>query len=96
MDMATILTIVGAVLALVILMGLVLGRLYRRATREVSLVRTGAGGKKVIMDGGVLVVPLLHEVSPVNRKILRLEVKRDNDAALITKDRMRVDVGLEF
>jgi uncharacterized membrane protein YqiK len=96
MDMATILTIVGAVLALVILMGLVLGRLYRRATREVSLVRTGAGGKKVIMDGGVLVVPLLHEVSPVNMKTLRLEVKRDNDAALITKDRMRVDVGVEF
>ncbi|MEZ5751536.1 MAG: flotillin domain-containing protein, partial [Paracoccaceae bacterium] len=76
--------------------GLVLGRLYRRATREISLVKTGAGGKRVIMDGGTIVVPLLHEVSPVNMKTLRLEVKRAADAALITKDRMRVDVGVEF
>ncbi len=96
MDLVTLITIVVAFLVFLLLIGLVLGRLYRRATREVSLVRTGAGGKKVIMDGGVLVVPLLHEVSPVNMKTLRLEVKRDGDAALITQDRMRVDVGVEF
>ena len=96
MELTLILVIVGAVLAFLILIGLVMARLYRRATREVSLVRTGAGGKKVVMDGGTLVVPLLHEVSPVNMKTLRLEVKRDGEAALITQDRMRVDVGVEF
>ena len=85
-----------AVLAFLCVIGLVMVRLYRRATREVSLVKTGAGGKKVIMDGGTIVVPLLHEVSPVNMKTLRLEVQRNNDGALITKDRMRVDVGVEF
>ncbi|MCT4609341.1 MAG: SPFH domain-containing protein [Pelagimonas sp.] len=87
---------VAGILILLLLLGLIMGRLYRRATREISLVKTGAGGKKVIMDGGVIVVPLLHEVSPVNMKTLRLEVKRDGDGALITKDRMRVDVGVEF
>ncbi len=94
--MEMILIPVAVVLAFLLFFGLVLGRLYRRSTREVSLVRTGASGKKVILDGGVFVVPLLHEVSPVNMKTLRLEVKRDGDAALITKDRMRVDVGVEF
>ena len=87
---------VGAILILLILLGMVLARLYRRATREVSLVKTGAGGKKVIMDGGTISIPLLHEISHVNMKTLRLEVQRDGDAALITKDRMRVDVGVEF
>ncbi|KUF10540.1 flotillin family protein [Pseudoponticoccus marisrubri] len=97
MDNLTVLiAAVVAFLAFLLLIGLVLARLYRRATREVTLVRTGAGGKKVIMDGGTLVVPLLHEISPVNMKTLRLEVKRDKEAALITKDRMRVDVGVEF
>ncbi|WP_299936205.1 flotillin domain-containing protein [uncultured Pelagimonas sp.] len=96
MDLTTLLFLVGAVLAFLIVLGLVLGRLYRRATREVSLVKTGAGGKKVIMDGGAIVVPLLHEISPVNMKTLRLEVTREAEAALITKDRMRVDVGVEF
>jgi uncharacterized membrane protein YqiK len=88
--------VIGAVLAFVLLIGLILARLYKRATREVSLVKTGAGGKQVIMDGGVIVIPLLHEVSPVNMKTLRLELKRAGEGALITKDRMRVDVGAEF
>ncbi|MEP1327247.1 flotillin domain-containing protein [Pseudophaeobacter sp.] len=87
---------VPSVLVCLLVLGLVLGRLYRRSTREISLVKTGAGGKKVIMDGGTIVVPLLHEVSPVNMKTLRLEVQRSGDAALITQDRMRVDVGVEF
>ncbi|WP_300034536.1 flotillin domain-containing protein [uncultured Roseobacter sp.] len=96
MDLATLGIIVASIIGFLVFVGLVLGRLYRRATREVSLVKTGAGGKKVIMDGGTVVVPLLHEVSPVNMKTLRLEVQRSHEGALITKDRMRVDVGVEF
>ncbi|WP_271946647.1 flotillin family protein [Ruegeria faecimaris] len=96
MELTFLAVTVVTILAVVMFIGLVLARLYRRATREVSLVKTGAGGKKVIMDGGVIVVPLLHEVSPVNMKTLRLEVQRSAEAALITKDRMRVDVGVEF
>lgn len=84
MEIPFMLIAVPGVLVFLALVGLVVGRLYRRSTREISLVKTGAGGKKVIMDGGTLVVPLLHEVSPVNMKTLRLEVKRDGEAALIT------------
>lgn len=96
MDLVTLGIIVAAFVGFLVFVGLVLGRLYRRATREVSLVKTGAGGKRVIMDGGTIVVPLLHEISPVNMKTLRLEVHRHGEGAMITKDRMRVDVGVEF
>lgn len=94
--MEFILIIVVAVVGFLVFAGLIIGRLYKRTTRELSLVKTGAGGKKVIMDGGTLVIPLLHEVTPVNMKTLRLEVKRTGEGALITQDRMRVDVGVEF
>lgn len=96
MTLETFAILIGAILGFFLLVGLILARLYKRATREVSLVKTGAGGKRVIMDGGAIVIPLLHEISPVNMKTLRLEVKRVGEAALITKDRMRVDVGSEF
>jgi uncharacterized membrane protein YqiK len=59
-------------------------------------VKTGAGGKRVIMDGSTIVIPLLYEISPVSMKTRRLEVKRAAEQALITKDRMRVDMGAEF
>lgn len=69
---------------------------YRRATNEVSLVRTGIGGRKVVIDGGVLAIPFFHEISRVNMATIRMDVARSGDNSLITKDRMRVDVGAEF
>ena len=70
--------------------------LYLRSSKERSFVRTGLGGTKVVLGGGALVLPILHEVIPVNMNTLRLEVARGRDKALITKDRMRVDVISEF
>ncbi|MCP4820396.1 MAG: flotillin [Shimia sp.] len=91
-----ILMIAAIIVALLLFIGLIMARLYKRATRETSLVKTGSGGRKVVMDGGTIVVPFLHEVAKVNMKTLRLEVARVNEQSLITKDRMRVDVGVEF
>ncbi len=96
MDINSILIIAGSIIGLFIFIGLIMARLYRRATREVSLVKTGSGGKRVIMDGGTVAIPFLHEISLVNMKTLRLEVYRTGDGSLITKDRMHVDVGVEF
>src|SRR5215831_10208585 len=70
--------------------------LYLRSSKERSFVRTGLGGTKVVLGGGALVLPIVHEVIPVNMNTLRLEVARGRDKALITKDRMRVDVIAEF
>ncbi len=96
MDLTAILVAVVVIIGLLIFVGMVLARLYRRTTREVSIVKTGSGGKKVIMDGGTIAIPLLHEIKYVNMKTLRLEVQRQGEQALITRDRMRVDVGVEF
>ena len=80
----------------IVFIGVLVARLYKRASKEISYVRTGFGGQKVIMNGGALVFPVLHETIPVNMNTLRLEVRRDSDQALITRDRMRVDVVAEF
>lgn len=91
-----ILIIVAVIIVALFAIGLIVSRLYRRSSKEVSFVRTGFGGQKVIMNGGALVFPVLHEQIPVNMNTLRLEVRRANEQALITKDRMRVDVQAEF
>lgn len=70
--------------------------LYLRSSKERAFVRTGMGGQKVVLDGGAFVLPIVHDVIPVNMNTLRLEVSRGRDKALITKDRMRVDVIAEF
>ncbi len=96
MGFQTLLINAAIIIVLFIFIGVIMARLYQRTTREVSIVKTGSGGKKVIMDGGTVAIPFLHEISHVNMKTLRLEVHRTGDGSLITKDRMRVDVGVEF
>jgi uncharacterized membrane protein YqiK len=70
--------------------------LYLRSSKERAFVRTGLGGQRVVLDGGAFVLPIVHDVIPVNMNTLRLEVARGREKALITKDRMRVDVVSEF
>ena len=87
------LIVVAIVVAIVVWL---LHWLYLRSSKERAFVRTGLGGQKVVLDSGAFVLPIVHEVIPVNMNTLRLEVSRGKDKALITKDRMRVDVIAEF
>jgi uncharacterized membrane protein YqiK len=85
------------VVAIVVAIGVwLLHWLYLRSSKERAFVRTGLGGQKVVLNGGAFVLPIVHDVLPVNMNTLRLEVSRGRDKALITKDRMRVDVTAEF
>ncbi|MDO9525733.1 MAG: flotillin domain-containing protein [Gemmobacter sp.] len=79
-----------------ILLILFLNRYYRKATREISIIRTGMGGQKVVLDGGCLALPFLHKVSEVNMRTTKLDIERLGAKSIITKDRLRVDVGAEF
>ena len=86
----------GIGLAVLLILGLIITRLYRRATKEIAFVRTGFRGERVVMNGGALVLPVLHETMPVNMNTVRLAVERKNTDALITLDRLRIDVKAEF
>lgn len=85
------------ILAVVIVIAVYLLRwLYQRSTKETAFVRTGFGGEKVVVSGGAFVVPVLHDVTPVNMTVMRIEVERRETHALITRNRMRVDIIAEF
>tara|TARA_R110000787_G_scaffold241920_1_gene348071 strand:- start:523 stop:2151 length:1629 start_codon:yes stop_codon:yes gene_type:complete len=93
--MAWFVAIVLLVVATILII-LFLSRYYRKATREISVVRTGQGGQKVVLDGGCLALPFLHKVAEVNMRTSKLDIERVGPKSIITKDRLRVDVGAEF
>ena len=94
-SMAWFVTIVLLLVAAILII-LFMSRYYRKATREISVVRTGQGGQKVVLDGGCLALPFLHKVAEVNMRTSKLVVERTGPKSIITKDRLRVDVGAEF
>lgn len=90
-----LLTIVSIVVAIAVLWWL-LARLYQRSTPELAFVRTGLGGERVAIAGGALVVPVLHEVTRVSMNLMRIGVSHRDHDALITQDRLRVNVDADF
>jgi uncharacterized membrane protein YqiK len=50
--------------------------LYRRSTKDTAFVRTGLLGEKVVVNGGAFVIPVLHDITPVNMNLMRIEVRR--------------------
>lgn len=93
--MTTLSWLIAAIILLAIVIA-ILAKWYQRGTREISLIRTGLGGRKVVLDGGVLAIPFFNDVTRINMQTLRLVVKREGASSLITKDKLRVDVGVEF
>jgi len=90
-----ILWLIVAVVLIVVVVYL-LNWLYRRSSKEVAFVRTGFGGETVVINGGALVLPIVHDVTPVNLNVVRIPVARTREDAVITRDRMRVDIEAEF
>ncbi len=90
--------LLGIVVAIVVIAIVVvfLNRFYRKSTRDVALVRTGFGGQRIVISGGCLALPFLHKIDEINMRTIRVEVRRAGDKSLITVDRIRVDVELEF
>src|ERR1700674_396584 len=70
--------------------------LYHRSSKEVSFVRTGFLGERVVINGGAFVLPFIHEFTPVNMNVLPMPIIRSKQDAVITRDRMRIDIEADF
>ena len=92
----TILVGFGVVLLLVGAIVITITRLYVKTSADQAFVRTGMGGQEPIIDGGALVIPVVHEIVPVSLLTMRLDVDRSGPDALITGDNLRADVAAEF
>jgi uncharacterized membrane protein YqiK len=94
------LVVVGSVtVASAFVLGSVLGvlaKFYRRCGADEALVRTGAGGNKVVIGGGVTVYPILHQLQRVSLRSMKLSVERSGKNALVTGDKIKANVTTEL
>jgi uncharacterized membrane protein YqiK len=91
-----ILLVIGVIVTGVCVTLAVVTHLFQKASAEEALVRTGMWGAKVIIDGGVLFIPVFHKLTRVSLKVIKLTCVREAQDALITKDYLRADVHSEF
>jgi uncharacterized membrane protein YqiK len=101
--MDTTTTVILAAVILVIMLvifaiGMWLSRLYMKAPANRAFVRVGGPGNtpKVIMNGGALVLGLIHEVTWVDLGTMTVEIERTENNALLTKDPQYADIRAIF
>lgn len=70
--------------------------LYRHSSKDQSFVRTGSGGERVVMGGGALVIPIVHDITVVDMNAIPIEIRRQGEQSLITRNKMRIDITTEF
>ncbi|OGY41412.1 MAG: hypothetical protein A2Y67_02690 [Candidatus Buchananbacteria bacterium RBG_13_39_9] len=84
-------------------LGLIIGgilvtiaKLYVKTSANIAFYRTGQGKPKVIIDGGAIVVPVIHSLIEVLLETMKLEVVKNGPEALICKDCLRADISVGF
>jgi flotillin len=86
----------GAGVFLLVSMMTVIAKFYRRCGADEALVRTGSGGNKVVIGGGVVVYPILHQLLRVSLRSVKLSVERSGRNALVTADKIKANVTTEL
>ena len=91
-----IITVIIVVLVLGGIMAALAVKFYVKTPPNMALIRTGLGGRQVVIDGGAVVIPVLQQAKWISLETAKLKVMRANKDGMITKDRFRVDIGAEF
>jgi flotillin len=98
-DNGSLVVIAGGVAVFVLFMismMTLVSRCYRRCGADEALVRTGSGGNKVVIGGGVLVFPVIHQLLRVSLRSVKLLVERSGKNALVTGDKIKANVTTEL
>src|SRR6266508_38399 len=69
-----ILVVFGGMLLILGAIVVTITRLYIKTSADQSFVRTGMGGRRPIIDGGSIVIPVVHNVVAVSLQTMRLDV----------------------
>lgn len=70
--------------------------LYCHSSKDQAFIRTGLGGERVVMGGGALVIPIVHDITIVRMNAIPIEIRRIGEQSLITRNKMRIDLVAEF
>jgi len=92
------LILLGAAAIVVLLTGtgIVFAKFYQRAGADEALVRTGSGGEQVVIGGGIVILPIFHQIMRVSLKSVPLMVAREGKNALVTADKIKATVTTEL
>jgi uncharacterized membrane protein YqiK len=91
--------VVAAIVAVVLLLlsvGSLFSKFYRKVGPEEAIVISGKGGLRAASGEGTWVIPVLHRAEQMDLSVKRIEIHRKGESGLICKDNIRADIEVAF
>lgn len=85
-----------ALLVLVVAALLLLTRAYRRLDEGTVLIIASPGGKRVVLERGALVFPLVHRAETMDISLKRVVIDFRGNVGLVCRDSIRADIRMSF
>lgn len=79
-----------------IMIALYISIFYVKVGPDEAIVKSGAGGLKVFIDGGMLRIPLVQHIEYMDLTLKSFEIARQGAEGLICKDNIRADIKVAF
>ena len=94
--MEALITLIILAIVIVAILYIISIWVYKRAPANMGFIRTGLRGTKVCLGRGALVLPVFHEVTWVSLETLKLIVSRSKEHAVLSADKIRIDIVAEL
>ncbi len=87
---------VAVLLFMLMAVGSLFSKFYRKVGPEEAIVISGKGGLRAASGEGTWVIPVLHRAEHMDLSVKRIEIHRKGEGGLICKDNIRADIEVAF
>jgi len=87
---------VGLLVIVFLMIAMYISIFYVKVGPDEAIVKSGAGGLKVFIDGGMLRIPLVQHIEYMDLTLKSFEIARQGAEGLICKDNIRADIKVAF
>jgi uncharacterized membrane protein YqiK len=94
--MEVILIIGGAVIAVVVFIGIFISSVYKKIPQGYALIVNNLRSKPKVSFTGSIVIPVIHKMEIMKISLITLEIDRRQNDGLICKDNLRADITVAF
>ncbi|PPK96721.1 SPFH domain/Band 7 family protein [Nonlabens xylanidelens] len=91
-----IITALGILVFFITVYFIIIALFFHKEKQGQALVRTGLGGTKVAINGGIYSIPIFHQLETIDISMKKIQIDCLSKESAISKDNLRTDVKAVF
>lgn len=91
-----IITVLGILVFFTTVYFIIIALFFHKEKQGQALVRTGLGGTKVSINGGIYSIPIFHQLESIDISMKKIQIDCLSEESAISKDNIKADIKAVF